>query len=103
VEELLFSVIGHTYINDFRQIEIHRAEPLVSGHSYLEVEIAIVKLKKYKLPASDQVLAELMQAGAKHSCVSSINSLILFGISKNHLISGRSHLLYQFAKRVIKL
>jgi hypothetical protein len=33
----------------------------------------------------------------------STNSLILFGIRKNCLISGRSLLLYQFTKRVIKL
>jgi hypothetical protein len=31
------------------------------------------------------------------------NSLILFGIRKNCLISGRSILLYQFTKRVTKL
>jgi hypothetical protein len=30
------------------------AEPLVRGPSRLEVEIAIAKLKKYKLPDSDQ-------------------------------------------------
>jgi hypothetical protein len=33
----------------------------------------------------------------------STNSLILFGIRKNCLISGRSLLLYQFTKRVTKL
>jgi hypothetical protein len=32
-----------------------------------------------------------------------INSLILFGVRKNYLISGSSLLLYQFASRVIKL
>jgi hypothetical protein len=31
--------------------------------SRLEVEIAIAKLKKYKSPGSDQILAELIQAG----------------------------------------
>jgi hypothetical protein len=36
-----------------RQIEIHRAEPLVPGLSHLEVEIAIAKLTKYKSPGSD--------------------------------------------------
>jgi hypothetical protein len=45
------------------QIEIHTAEPLVSGPSRLEVDIAIENLKKYKLPGSDQILAELIQAG----------------------------------------
>jgi hypothetical protein len=51
-------------INDVRQIEVHTAEPLVPGPSCLEVEIAIAKLKTYKSPGSDQILAELIQAGA---------------------------------------
>jgi hypothetical protein len=38
------------------------AEPLVPGHSQLEVEIAIAKLKKYKSPGSDQIPGELIQA-----------------------------------------
>jgi hypothetical protein len=46
-----------------RQIEVHTAEPLVPGPSRLEVEIAIAKLKKYKSPGSDQIPAELIQAG----------------------------------------
>jgi hypothetical protein len=32
-------------VSDVRQIEIHMAEPLVPGHSRLEVEIAIAKLR----------------------------------------------------------
>jgi hypothetical protein len=44
-------------VSDVRQIEIHTAEPLVSGPSHLEVEVAIAKLKKYKYPGSDQILA----------------------------------------------
>jgi hypothetical protein len=39
-------------VSDFRQIEVHTAEPLVPGPSRLEVEIAIAKLKKYKSPGS---------------------------------------------------
>jgi hypothetical protein len=50
-------------VSDVRQIEVHTAEPLVPGPSRLEVEIAIAKLKKYKSPGSDQILAELIQAG----------------------------------------
>jgi hypothetical protein len=42
------------------------AEPLVPGPSHLEVEIAIEKLKKYKLSSSDQIPAELIQVGGKH-------------------------------------
>jgi hypothetical protein len=47
---------------DVRQIEVHRAEPLVPGPSRLEVEIAIAKLKKHKSPGSDQIPAGLIQA-----------------------------------------
>jgi hypothetical protein len=75
------------------QIEIHTAEPLVPGPSRLEVEIAIAKLKKYKSPGSNQIPAELIQAGG---------SVIQFGIRKNYLISGRSLLLYQFTKKADK-
>jgi hypothetical protein len=52
-------------VSDVRQIEVHKAEPLVPGPSHLEVEIAIAKLKKYKSPGSDQILAELIQTGGK--------------------------------------
>jgi hypothetical protein len=52
---------------DVRQIEVHTVGPLVPGPSRLEVEIAIAKLKKYKSPASDQILAELIQAGGEIS------------------------------------
>jgi hypothetical protein len=45
-------------VSDVRQIEVHVAEPLVPGPSHLEVEIAITKLKKYKLPSNDQLPAE---------------------------------------------
>jgi hypothetical protein len=49
--------------SDVRQIEVHTAEPLVPGPSRLEVETAIAKLKKYKSTGSDQIPAELIQAG----------------------------------------
>jgi hypothetical protein len=45
------------------QIEIHTAEPLVPDPSPFEVEIRIAKLKRYKLPGSDQIKAELIQTG----------------------------------------
>jgi hypothetical protein len=78
-------------VSGVRQIEVHTAEPLVPGSSHLEVEIAIAKLKKYKSPGSEEILAELIQAGGEIST----NSLILFGIRKNYLISGRSLLLFK--------
>jgi hypothetical protein len=48
-----------------RQIEIHTAKPLVPDPSPFEVEIAIAKLKRYKSPRSDQIPAELIQAGGE--------------------------------------
>jgi hypothetical protein len=52
-------------VSDVRQIEMHTAEPLVPDHSIFEVEIAIAKLKRYKLPGSDEIPAELIQAGGE--------------------------------------
>jgi hypothetical protein len=43
-------------VSDAREIEVHTAEPLVPGPSRLEVEIAIAKSKKYKLPGNDEIL-----------------------------------------------
>jgi hypothetical protein len=65
-------------VSDVRQIEAHTAEPLVPGPSRLEAEIAIAKLRKYKSPGSDQIPAELIQAGGEilgseiHKIVNSI-------------------------------
>jgi hypothetical protein len=58
-----FQLLNVYNVSDVRQIEIHLAEPLVPGSSRLKVEIAIAKLKKYKSPGSDQIPAELIQAG----------------------------------------
>jgi hypothetical protein len=62
-------------VSDGRQIEVYMAQPLVPGHSRLEVEIAIAKLKKYKLPGSSQIPAQLIQAGGK-ILLSAIHKLI---------------------------
>jgi translation initiation factor 2B subunit (eIF-2B alpha/beta/delta family) len=56
-----------------RQANIHTTEPLVHD----EVEIAIAKLKKYKLQGSDQIPAELIQARSEtwseiHKLINSI-------------------------------
>jgi hypothetical protein len=52
-------------VSEVKQTEIHTAEPLVLGPSHLEVDISIAKLKKYKSPGSDQILAELYQTGGE--------------------------------------
>jgi hypothetical protein len=44
---------------------IYTTEPLVPGPSCLEVEIALAKLKKYKLTGSVKIPAQLIQAGGK--------------------------------------
>jgi hypothetical protein len=41
------------------------AEPLVPEPSLIKVEIAIGKLKSYKSPGTDQILAELIKAGGE--------------------------------------
>jgi hypothetical protein len=74
MEELLFLVIDVHNVSDVRQIKVHTAESLVPGPSHLEVKIAIAELKKYKLSGSDQILAELIQAGGE-SLLSAIHKL----------------------------
>jgi hypothetical protein len=75
-------------VSDIRQIEIHTAEPLVPGPSHLEVKISIAKLKRYKSPGSDQIPAQLIQAD---------------GETLVSVMSGRSLLLYQGTRTVMKL
>jgi hypothetical protein len=71
-----FSLLLNVHnVSNVRQIEVHTAEPLVPGLSRLEVEITIAKLKKYKSPSSDQIPAELIQAGGK-ILLSEIHKLI---------------------------
>jgi hypothetical protein len=51
--------------SDVRQIEMHTAEPLVPDPSPFEVEFAIAKLKRHKSPGSDEIPAEVIQAGGE--------------------------------------
>jgi hypothetical protein len=50
---------------NFRQTKILTAEELVPQPSSSEFEIAIEKLKRYKSPGTDQIPAELIQAGGR--------------------------------------
>jgi hypothetical protein len=52
-------------VSDVRQIEVHIAEPLVPEHSPFKVEIAVANLKRCKSPGSEEILAELIQAGGE--------------------------------------
>jgi hypothetical protein len=49
-------------VSNVRKIVIHTAEPFVSDSSLVEVEIAIGKFDRYKMPSSVQMLEELFQA-----------------------------------------
>jgi hypothetical protein len=82
---------------------MYTAELLVPGPSRLEVEIAVAMLKKYKSPDSDQILAEPIQARGEtlHAVIhKSVNSIWNKEELPDH---RRSLLLYQFARKAIKL
>jgi hypothetical protein len=65
------------------------AEPLVSGSSHVEVEIAIAKLQKYKSPGSDEIPEELIQAGGK-ILLSVIHKLINSVWNKEELLDQQN-------------
>ena len=50
-------------VNDVKQTEKHKAEPLVPEPSAFEVELATEKLEGHKSPDVDQIRAELIKAG----------------------------------------
>ena len=52
-------------VNDFRQTDIHTAEPLVPEPSACDFELAIEKLKSHKSPRIDQIPAQLIKAWGK--------------------------------------
>jgi hypothetical protein len=56
-------------------MNIHTAEPLIPEPSLVKEEIATGKLKSYKSPATDQILAELIKVGDK-TTYSEIHRLI---------------------------
>jgi hypothetical protein len=56
--------------------------------------MASEKLKRHKSPGTDQIPAKLINAGVEQLVLRSINLLILFGIRRNCLRSGRNRSLY---------
>jgi hypothetical protein len=61
-----FSQLSNVHrVSDVRQIKIQTAWPLVPDPSPFEAEIAVAKLKRFKSPCSDQIPAELIQAGGE--------------------------------------
>jgi hypothetical protein len=71
-------------VNDFREAELHTAGTLLSEVSSFEFQIAIEKLKGYKSPGTDQLLAEVIQAG-DNSLHSGIRKLINYIYSREEL------------------
>ena len=82
-------------VSDVWRTEIRTAAPLVP-------EMPIEKLKRHKSPGIDQIPAKLIKAGGRTIHSDIMYLLILFGISRNCLRSGRSRSLYLFIERVIK-
>ena len=72
----LLNVFGIYYV---RQTEIHTAEPILREPSAFGVEVTTEKLKRYKSPGTDQILAEMIKAGVGQFTLTSINIIILFG------------------------
>jgi hypothetical protein len=71
-----FSQLSNVHrVSEVRQIEIHTAEPLELDPSPYKAEIGIAKLKNYKSPGSNKILAELIQAGCE-KFLPEINKLI---------------------------
>jgi len=86
-------------VNDDRQRKIHIAEPIVPEPSAFEFELAIEKLKIHISPGIYQIPEELRQ-GVEQFAMRSIN-LLLFGIRRNFLKSGRSRSVYLSIRRTI--
>ena len=63
--------------------------------------MATEKIKGHKSSGNDQIPAELIKVGFEKFTLRSINLLILFGIRRNCLSSGRSRSMNQSIRRVI--
>ena len=68
----------------------YTAEQLVPEPSDLEVELASEKLKSHKSPGIDQIPAELIKAGGSTIRGAIYKLIVVIGIGRNCLESGRS-------------
>jgi hypothetical protein len=50
-------------VSNVTHVEIHTADPFLPVPSIFEAEIAVAKLRRYKMPGICQIPAELAQAG----------------------------------------
>ena len=89
-------------VNDVRQTELHTAEPQVPEPSTSEAELAIEKLKRHNHQVLTKSQQNWLRQGVGQFALRSINWLLLFGIRRNCLRSGRNQLLYLSIRRVIK-
>jgi hypothetical protein len=83
-------------ITDVRQMEIHTAEQLIPELSLVEVKIAVGKLKRYKSPGTDQMLAELIKEGGGTLYSETHKLICCIWNTRNFHSNGRNLLLYQF-------
>jgi hypothetical protein len=61
-------VINVHVVHNVGQKDIQTVEPFVPEPTPIDVEIAIRKLRCYKSPGADQILAELIRAGGETLC-----------------------------------
>jgi hypothetical protein len=80
-------------INDFRQTEIQTVEPFVLESSSFGVEIVTEKLKRYKSSGTNQIPAELVEAGGNTLC-SETHRLNNYVWNMNCNRNGKNLLLY---------
>jgi hypothetical protein len=64
--------------------------------------MATEKSRRYTSPGTDKFQQNLLKEEVEQEILRSRNLLIISGIKKNCLNSGRSQLLYLFTRRVIK-
>lgn len=90
-------------IKDVWQTEIYTGKPLEPQHSSFDVKIAMEKLKRCKVPNTDQSMTEMIYKGGIQYNLRSTNIFILFEIRKNCHSSGKNVLFYLVIRRVIKV
>jgi hypothetical protein len=90
VEELFFTFAECTGGYDVTQTEKHTADPLGPQHSAFDFDMATEKLKGHKSSSIGQIQAQVIQAGGRTNRSEIYKLLIVFGIRKNCLSSGRS-------------
>jgi hypothetical protein len=90
-------------VSDVRQIKVHTVKPLLPHPSFFRLKLLLQSRKGINLQVVIKFCAHLIQAGGEmlqsesHEVINSVWN------KEELLISGRSLLLYQFTRRMIKL